>query len=204
MLKRMTRDRYLSDAELRRFMEAVRTRRHVNQPRDYALFAILANTGLRPSEAMALRRRDVFAGARPPWLHVARAKRRHAAAPVTSIYISREVARIVADYVRTLERGERLFAFTKRQSARLFRYYAERAKLATCYRIFSLRHTFGMRLWRFTESLSGVTGDARLIQAIMGHVHLRPSFNYKHVSPERIRRMHDDLSPIVRRAATCQ
>ena len=59
MQRRVTPDRFLSDAELAAFMDAVRTRRHKNQPRDHALFALLVNTGMRPSEARALRRRDV-------------------------------------------------------------------------------------------------------------------------------------------------
>ena len=53
MLRRLTRERYLTDAELAAFMAAVRDRRHVHQPRDHALFALLANTGIRPSEARA-------------------------------------------------------------------------------------------------------------------------------------------------------
>lgn len=59
MLRRMTRERYLNESELRSFTTAVRERRHVHQARDYAFFVLLANTGILPSEALSLKRSDL-------------------------------------------------------------------------------------------------------------------------------------------------
>jgi integrase len=181
MFRRMTRERYLSDDELGRFMTVVRERRHVHQPRDYALFALLANTGIRPSEALALRRRDVHPHARVPWIYVRRMKKRHAADPITRLPIHRKVAKVIASYVGALDDPTALlFPFVKRQSFRLFRYYAAKAGIAKHFRIYSLRHTVGMRLWRHTH-------DLRVMQGIMGHVRTKATSAYVHVSPERMR-----------------
>lgn len=191
MFRRMTRERYLSDAELARFMAVVRERHHVNQPRDHALFALLANTGIRPSEALALTRADVHPHARPPCLHVHRVKKRHAPTPIQRLPLNRRVAKVVARYVDTLANGtDRLFPFTKRQSYRLFRYYAAKAGLATTYRIYSLRHSVGMRLWRHTR-------DLRIMCGIMGHVRTKASTAYVHATPERMREARERIGTLL-------
>ena len=179
MLRRMTRDRYLSDAELGRFMAAVRERRHRNQPRDYALFALLANTGIRPSEARGLERRDVHFGPHP-WIRLRRPFTRHGPDPCNELAIPPAVAAVVKAYAAPLDPTAKLFPFTKRQGARLFHYYASKAGVPERFRIYSLRHTAGMRLWP-------VTRDLRLIQAIMGHARLKASAIYVHTSPADMR-----------------
>jgi integrase len=190
MFRPMTRERYLTDPELSRFMAAVRDRSHVHQPRDHALFAILANTGIRPSEALALERRDLHPHARPPWMHVARRKRLHAPAPITRLPLHPAVARVVATYLADARVTGRLFPFTKRQSFRLFRYYAGKSGLPAHYRIFSLRHTVGMRLWRHTE-------DLRMIHGIMGHVRTKAASSYVHVTPDRLRAVRERVGTVV-------
>jgi integrase len=92
MFRRMNRERYLSDAELQRLIQVIRERHHVHQPRDHALFALLANTGIRPSEALALTRADVHPHARPAWIRVRRLKKRKAIAEWDEIEISDELA----------------------------------------------------------------------------------------------------------------
>lgn len=188
MFRRMTRERYLSDSELERFMAVVSGRRHVNQPRDHALFALLANTGIRPSEALALTRADVHPHARPPWIHVRRLKKRHAADPTVNLPLHRAVARVVARYVDGLAPGERLFDFTKRQSFRLFRYYAAKAGVPRHLRIYSLRHTVGMR--RHTR-------DIRVMQGIMGHVRTKATSAYVHVTPEEMRAARERVGTVI-------
>jgi integrase len=176
----MTRERFLSDAELERFMAAVRDRRHVNQPRDHALFALLANTGIRPSEALALTRGDLHLEAAGPWLRLSRKPRKHAPPPTDELEISRRVADVLRTYCGEMPADQKLFAFTKRQSWRLFHYYSALAGISPKYRIYSLRHTVGMRLWRYTK-------DLRLMQAIMGHQRLKSATIYMHVAPEIVR-----------------
>jgi integrase/recombinase XerD len=175
----MTRERYLSDAELERFMAAVRERRHVHQPRDYALFALLANTGLRPSEARALTRADCHLEGRHPWIALHRVGKKHGPQPLARIYINRAVAAVVARYTDQLPDGL-LFPFTKRQSARLFHYYADKAGISPRRKIYALRHTVGMRLWAHTQ-------DLRLVQAILGHCNLQATEGYVHTSDQSIR-----------------
>jgi integrase/recombinase XerD len=178
----MTRERYLSDPELGRFMDVVRTRHHVHQPRDYALFALLANTGMRPAEVRALTRADLHLAGRAPWVQVIRVQKKHGPRQLDRLILNRAVAAIVARYVDTLAPGEsvKLFTFTKRQSARLFHYYGDKAGITPRRKIYALRHTVGMKLWRHTH-------DLRLIQAIMGHTNLTAASGYVHISPETIR-----------------
>jgi len=182
MFRRMTRERYLSDPELERFMAAVRERRHVHQPRDHALFTLLANTGMRPAEVRALTRGDCHLLGRAPWVRVYRVGKKHGPAPLPRLFLQREVSEIVAKHVASLPDGEgvKLFPFTKRQSARLFHYYADKAGITPRRKVYALRHTVGMRLWAFTK-------DLRLIQAIMGHTNLQATEGYVHTSDDAIR-----------------
>jgi integrase len=184
MLRRMTRDRYLSDAELVAFMAAVRLRRHVHQPRDHALFALLANTGIRPSEALALTRADCHLGGKLPWIRLRRVGKRHTPQPTNELVINRAVADVVRRYVNEALPGDRLFPFTRRQSERLFHYYRRKAGIVQLHKIYCLRHSAGMRLVRFVK-------DLRIVQAIMGHSGLRATMVYAHVSPERLQAAYE-------------
>jgi site-specific recombinase XerD len=191
MFRRMTRERFLSDAELEAFMAAVRGRRHKHQPRDHALFALLANTGIRPSEAMALTIANVHVHARDPWIRLHRPHKQHAAEPTNELGINRKVASVLGKHLDMLtdDRQQKLFPFTKRQSERLFKRYCLLAGIGQTYRLYSLRHTVGMRLWRHTK-------DLRLMQAIMGHVRLQATASYVHVSPERMRQAHAQIGTV--------
>ncbi len=191
MFRRMTRERFLSDAELERFMAAVRERHHKHQPRDHALFALIANVGVAPREAMAFTRSDVHMHARPPWIRLHRPHKKHAAEPTNELIVNRQVASVVAKHLRSLpdEPTQRLFPFTKRQSERLFKYYCRLAGIGESYKLFSLRHTFGMKMWRHTK-------DLRLMQAIMGHVRLQATASYVHVTPERLRQVSEQLGTV--------
>jgi integrase len=181
MFRRMTRERYLSDDELARFMRVVRERRHKNQPRDHALFALLANTGMRPAEARALTVADCHLEGRHPWVRVVRIPKKHGPAPLGHLILQRPVAAVVAKHAGTIaDPAAKLFPFTKRQGARLFQYYGGKAGLTPRRKIYALRHTVGMRLWKHTH-------DLRLIQAIMGHTTLAATAGYQHISGEEIR-----------------
>lgn len=179
MLRRMTRERFLSDAELAAFLRAVRERRHKNQPRDYALFVLLANTGIRPSEALALTRADVRLG-QEPTIQLHRVSKRHSPAPTNQIPLHPAVADIVARHCEGLPEGANLFPFTKRQAARIFHTYAKVAGLSFSYRIYCLRHTAGMRLYRFTR-------DLRFVQGLMGHSQVAATMAYVHIAPDVLR-----------------
>lgn len=191
MFRRMTRDRFLSDAELEAFMAAVRTRRHKHQARNHALFALLANTGIRPSEAMALTVADVHVHAADPWIGLHRPHKPNTAEPTNELIINRGIARVLKKHLDSLPDGrlQRLFPFTKRQAERLFKRYCLIAGISTAFKIYALRHTVGMKLWRHTH-------DLRIMQAVMGHVRMKATAAYVHVTPERMRQAHAQLSTI--------
>lgn len=182
MFRKVTRERYLSDAELERFMAVVRGRRHVNARRDHAMFALIANTGMRPAEVRSLRLSDLNLNTKQPTVRLHRVYKRHAPQPLSHLVLHRDVAAVVAAYVANLGTTPTtmLFPFTKRQAARLFHYYAKAAGLPSSLRIYSLRHTCGMRLWNHTR-------DLRLVQAILGHGSLTATMGYEHTPSSTIR-----------------
>jgi site-specific recombinase XerD len=190
-MRRLTRDRFLSDFELARFMAAVRTRQHKHQPRDHALFALLANTGIRPSEALALKRSDMHLAARPPWIRLARIRRRHGPHPVNELIVHSEVAAVVLKHLSQidLDPATPLFQMTKRQPPRLFRYYSNRAGIYP-FKVYALRHSAGLRIWRTTR-------DLRMIQAILGHVRLKAAMSYVHVTPETITGLYEKIGAVL-------
>lgn len=172
----MTRERFLSDAELERFMAAVRERRHVNQPRDHALFALLANTGIRPSEVLALTRADVHPHARPAWIRVRRLKKRKTVAEFEDIEISDDLAAIVATHVDRLpaESDSSLFPTDRRTLQRTFKAYARRAGLDSRWHLYVLRHTAATRMYLATR-------DIAVVQSMLGHENPDTSTIYAHV-----------------------
>lgn len=180
MIRRLTRDRYLSDDELDRFLAVARTRRHVHQPRDYALFVLIVNTGIRPSEAMRLCRRDLSLSGKHPWIRLHRPELSHGPRLVNELEIRRDVADVLLAHCGAMEPDAKLWPMTKRQSERLFRYYAAKAGLPESHHLFTLRHTAGMRMYRGCR-------DVRIIQAIMGHRWLKAANAYVHVGSERVR-----------------
>jgi integrase/recombinase XerD len=173
-MRRLRRSRYLSDDELARFMDAVRGRKHVNAVRDLAFFTLLANTGIRPSEALALTRADVHPHARPPWIRVARLKKR-GGPRLEEIQLTPAIALCLAPRVYDLpaDQGARLFAMTPRQSQRLFHYYAHKAGIRHGH-LYILRHTAATRLYRSTR-------DIELVQAMLGHESPDTTAIYAHI-----------------------
>lgn len=171
MFRRMTPDRYLSDAELEAFMAAVRERRHKHQPRDHALFALLANTGIRPSEALGLTRGDVHLSAKPPWIRVARLKKR--VQTNDDLVLTDALAVILKKHAQGMD-GDGLFNLTRRQAQRLFHYYARVAGIKRKAHLYILRHTAGTRIYRATR-------DVKLVQALLGHESADTSAIYAHI-----------------------
>ncbi len=178
MFRRMTRERYLSDAELARFMAAVRERRHVHQIRDHAFFALLANTGIRPSEALALTAEHLHLEEAIPWIRITRLKKKKATREIDDLPVSPTLAEILAARAREVDPGSRLFPTTRRTAARAFHYYAWRAGFRGC-NLYSLRHTAATRLYDATR-------DIKLVQAVLGHEQPDMSCIYAHVQPSQL------------------
>jgi integrase len=177
--KHLSRSTNLSDAELTAFMAAVRERRHVHQPRDHALFALLANTGIRPSEALALTRADCHLSGNQPWIRVARLKKKRGAPVIDELQISPTLAGILGGYLSSVDPGMdlRVFNISRRQVERLFHAYARIARLRRRHWLYSLRHTAATRIYRATR-------DIAMVQAILGHETPDMSCLYAHVAKD--------------------
>lgn len=173
------RARALSDSDLAAFMRAVRSRKHKNAVRDNALFSLLANTGMRPSEALRIRLPDARTFGVAPFIRVYRPSLKRQVHPITDLALHPIVAKALAAHVNAVRgRGgpdNRLFPITRRQCERLFHYYAHKAGVTAGHKVYDLRHTVGARLWKHTK-------DARLIHGIMGHCHMSTAERYASIS----------------------
>jgi integrase len=190
MFRRMTRERFLSDAELEAFMGAVRGRRHKHQPRDHALFALLANTGIRPGEALALTAGDVHIYGKPAWIRVTRLKK--ATPQIDDIEMTLELASIVRRHVEGAQigHGRKLFQITRRQARRLFHRYASLAGIQRKTNLYILRHTAATRIYRATR-------DIKTVQALLGHEKPDTSAIYAHVSRAALSELADSFPAVV-------
>jgi integrase len=188
----MTRERFLSDAELTAFMAAVRERRHKNQPRDYAFFALLANTGIRPSEALSLRRSDCHLSRTKPWIRVTRLKKKKMLAEFDELQITPELAAMMSPHVEAMSEDPTapVFILGKRQAERLFHHYSRIAGLRPGRWLYSLRHTAATRIYL-------VTRDISIVQAILGHEKPDMSCIYAHVTKSLLRETAGRMVPAV-------
>lgn len=188
----MTRPRVLTDQELSAFMSAVRARKHRNAVRDNALFSLLANTGMRPSEVLRLTLADVRASGGAPFVRVRRSPLGRVVRPITDLALHPRVARAVALHVRAVRSGadRRVFRITKRQAERLFHYYARIAGIETQHKLYDLRHTVGARLWLHTK-------DLRLIHGVMGHARMNTAEKYARISPRELLEAMEQVGSIL-------
>jgi len=175
MFRRMTRERYLSDDELHRFMAVVRERRHVHQPRDYALFSLLANTGMRPAEARALVRESVQVDGPHPLVRVFRLKKMKTVPEFDDLPMPVETAEAMRSHMATLPEHPQqpLFVIQRRQLQRVFYAYCKAAGIVGV-NLYSLRHTAATRIYCATR-------DLRTVQAVLGHETPDMTSLYAHV-----------------------
>lgn len=182
MKDRLEPEDYLSDEELRALLKAARDRLGRRAARDHVLLALLANTGIRPGEAVQLTPQDLELTNRRPFIRVRRLKKRVAAAP-DELPISRPLARTLKRYVQGAAglASEPLFPMTVRNLELIFKHYLKLAAIAQDYRLYALRHTAFTRAYR-------VTKDLRLVQELAGHASSATTLIYTHVDPQAKRR----------------
>jgi len=175
MFRRMTRERYLSDDELARFMAVVRERRHVHHPRDHALFALLANTGMRPAEARALTVGDCRLEGAQPWVRIVRLKKRKSVPEFDDLPIPCEVAGWLSHHITAsgLASGDLVFKIAARRLQRMFHCYCRLAGIRRI-NLYSLRHTAATRMYLATRNIGTV-------QALLGHERPDMTALYIHV-----------------------
>lgn len=192
MFRRMTRERYLSDAELAAFMRAVRERRHVHQPRDYAFFSLLANTGMRPSEALALTRADTHVDVSPGWVRVWRMKKKKTIAEFDDLQLTPNLSGVLTAHLLNVatETTAKLFEIHRRSAGRLFHYYARQAGITRRTHLYILRHTAATRLYRATR-------DIHLVQSLLGHEKPDTTAIYAHIPRDVMEEMHTRIPPII-------
>ena len=171
----LDRERYLSDPELIRFMAAVRERRHVHQPRDYALFSLLANTGMRPAEVRALTVADCHLEGRAPWVRVVRLKKRKSTPEIDDLPIPCEVAEALSAHIHSaaLSGVDVVFRIPARRMQRMFHDYRATARIRRI-NLYSLRHTAATRLYVATRNI-------RTVQALLGHERPDMTALYAHI-----------------------
>jgi integrase/recombinase XerD len=172
---RRIRGRYLLDAELAAFMDAVRSREHRNAVRDRALFSLLVNTGIRPSEALAITRGDVSVTKSESTVRVHRLKAR-IDAPADTLVLTHGLASVISDRLSELgpESSCKLFPMCQRQAQRVFHYYARKAGIVRRTKLYILRHTAATRMYRTTR-------DIALVQAMLGHRSPDTTAIYAHI-----------------------
>jgi integrase len=147
------RELYLDDRELAALLLAARSSAARNRVRDYTLLVILANTGVRPGEALALKLGDLWLGGHEPRIRVRRLKKRREQGVIDDLPISRGLARAVARYLEAAELDQaatpeaRLFPIGVRNAEHIFKRHARAAGIRPEARLYCLRHTAGTRAY---------------------------------------------------------
>ncbi len=201
----MTTQRYLDRRSFVALLRAAREReRRVTARRDHFLIYLLGRTGLRCSEALALRVKDLHLDTDPPYLDVLTLKRRKPVHDQVVIeqrtvrqarrYVNavlpkllHRVARYGADPLfpipirRCCEAGPVTKAMGSRNARRIFDVYRRRAKLPAWVTLHSLRHYRGSELLRASK-------DLRWVQQQLRHRFISSTQRYLHVDPELQRR----------------
>lgn len=164
--------RFLSDAEVSAFMLALGSHAGRNAQRNLALFHVLANTGMRPSEALAMRLEDLHLEDPEPWIKVRRAAGRRG-----ELQVSNDLRDVLASWAERVRAAGAtlLFNIGKRQTERLFKSYALRAGIARPVCVYVLRHTAATRIYRATHRID-------VVQAILGHESPDTAAIYAHVT----------------------
>jgi integrase len=201
-MRKLARDKYLDEEELKRLLLAVRSRvrnsdggplvdgvrrkkgdPHPNVKRDYAIFSVASMTGMREIELVGIRIADLrgfigeTAAERPAKIRVRRAKKK--GEPVEEDLAIPPSARLaLLEYLESIPKEERkpwrrVFAISTRQVAHLFKLYAKKAGLNPAYSMHALRHTRGTLLYKKHK-------DLLLVQNALGHADMKTTAIYMH------------------------
>jgi len=202
---RMKASRAMDDRQFSALIRVAGQRRYHSAPRDKFLFYLIGKTGLRISEALSLRVRDLWLEGDLPFVRVRTLKLR--GGPQTDeVLLEQHVARLARFYLaRTLPNlthreaspEDPLFpscrrrrpgsSMTRRNALSLFRTYARLAQLPPELVLHSLRHYRATRLLR-------VTGDKNWVKEQMRHRSLKSLETYLHSDPETSKRYLQKLA----------
>lgn len=194
----MKSPRYLERRQVEALLRECRRRAGPQAKRDWFLFYFLSQTGLRISEALALKVEDLVLTARPAFVRVKTLKKRKPApgwddvllTPSTvrhaRLYIEHQLVRPACGLERFLfpRRWRKVWpadvSMTRRNASKLFREYARRAGLPPTATLHSLRHYRGTVLYHTTKDLEFTREQLR-------HSDLESTKEYLHNSPGRVR-----------------
>ncbi len=168
-------------------MQCVKARVHRNAIRDHALFALIVNTGIRPSEALAVSRGDIRMGAHENTLRVKRLK----SGPedrFDTLVLTDGLAGLLRLRLRQIDQApqSKLFPMGERQAQRVFHYYAHKAGITRRARLYILRHTAATRMYRSTRNIA-------LVQAMLGHKSPDTTAIYAHIPGDVLRATAETL-----------
>jgi integrase len=197
------RPRYLDRRGFLALLRAAKERRRLTARRDYFLIYFMGRTGLRCSEALALRVRDLWLDADPPFVSVGTLKQKKK--QTDQVLLDARAARAARRYLRgTLRRllrlgmvaprpGDPVFPaprnraghdgrppMSDRNARRIFDVYRRRAHLRPGITLHSLRHYRGTQLLR-------ASGDMEFVRQQLRHRFISSTQRYLHVDPERER-----------------
>lgn len=171
--------RSLSADEQARLLAVLREAKGTEAERDYVLFQLMLATGLRIGSALGLEARDVDLDQGE--ILVRRAKGEQPYTVIVPPSIHEDIQRFLG------QRGPgRMFTsatgrpITSRQAQRRLDQWATRAGLGGRVTPHTLRHAFGMRIYR-------KTGDLPLVQRALGHRSIRSTAIYARCCSDRLR-----------------
>ncbi len=176
--------RHFTHAEVGRFLGTIRRTRHPLAARDHALFATLAFTGIRLSEATRLQCSDI--DLRHRRLVLRRTKGGRQETRPLPIRLGAILARHRRARLRPVtERDAPLFVgqhgrpLSDRAVQYRFAFWLRRARIRKELSVHSLRHTFGTILYRSTK-------DLVLVSRVLGHRDVKSTQRYAHVGDQAL------------------
>lgn len=171
--------RHMTRAEVGRFLRTIQRSRHPLAPRDHALFAALAYTGIRLSDVIGLRTSDLELRHRQLLLRRTkggRRERRHLPSRLIQILARHLCGR------PTVPENVNEAMFVTRQGRPLspravqyrFAFWLRRSRIRNAISVHSFRHTFGTLLYQ-------VTKDLVLVSHALGHRDVKSTQRYAHI-----------------------
>lgn len=170
---------FLSKAEQDRFFEALQA--DTRQIRDYTLFATMLYTGMRVSEVVQIRLKDI----QEDHLII-----RDSKTGAGKVYIRESLKLLLDDYLKTFKSplGRNDYIFQSKQHRRLsermvqllIKKYLQLAGINKDLSPHSLRHTFAARLRQ-----SG--SDIEIIQRTLRHKHIQSTLRYSHIQDDDLK-----------------
>jgi integrase len=203
MNKRKTsRQKYLTEEEYKRFLDSIRG------DRDYLLFLLCGNLGLRVGELVRLRVADLIQeDTQEFYLHAPTLKRGSKKGVRTGslkrgclpkayedLPISKDVVDLVLKYINKHKIKDWLFPYKdshipEYSVARYFKFYAKKAGLDSSYSIHALRHFRGFQIYKYR-------GDLKAVQALLRHKSIKTTSIYAELNLGSKRRVVEGIKTI--------